>query len=175
MKKLYFEWMLDKVCSKKQKDQYRSLFEELDNIEFRYTIPLDENLEDHGLDLRYRFGYETGEEQTRVAYYIDEKPCSVLEMLVALCIRMDDITYDEDPSLWFWHIMHCMHLNNQTEYYFDADYVHVRVNILLNRTFNEIDGDGGLFYFDNNRGYNLREVEFWCQAMWHITDIVKVV
>ena len=178
LKELYYDWMLNKVCSKKQKEQYKKLFDCLDDIDFTYTNPLDENLESHGIDLRYRFAYETEHSQSpfiAVDHYMDDRPCSVLEMLIALCIHMDDITYDEDPSLWFWHIMNNMHLNQQTNYYFDADYVHERVDILLNRTFNEIDGDGGLFYFNNNRGYNLREVEFWCQAMWHITDIVKVV
>ena len=74
------------------------LLEHLDNINFTYSIPFDENRFNDGQDLRYRFGYENN----IAGYDIDEMsfrkgPCSILEMMVALAIKCEE-NFMSDPA-----------------------------------------------------------------------------
>ena len=101
----YFEWLYDLVCDNRYSEgySYRKLLSYLHDVEFTYTIPKDSNRAEDGLDLRYRFAYNTGREYAEE--YLDG-PCSVLEMMVALAIRceeciMDDPKYGNRTGQWF--------------------------------------------------------------------------
>ncbi len=69
LRNLYFGWMAQVAISDyRRRDDYLMLLEHLDNINFTYSIPFDENRFNDGQDLRYRFGY-----QNNIAGYdIDE-------------------------------------------------------------------------------------------------------
>jgi len=54
-------------------------------------LPMDGNRAEDGIDLRYRFGYEKEYEGSTIASYLDNSPCSVLEMLIALAFRAKNI------------------------------------------------------------------------------------
>ena len=57
----YFNWMYQLVFDGRYSKRlsYRKLLRELHRIEFTYIIPMDGNRAEDGVDLRYRFGYET--------------------------------------------------------------------------------------------------------------------
>lgn len=169
--------MCDKVCTRRQKREYSKLLEYLHSVPFEYSHPLDENRESDGIDLRYRFGYETNEDQAKVAYYLDDKDgCSVLEMMVAMSIRMDDtVDFENKPGRWFWDMIHSMKLISQTNTYFKESYVQGRLDKISVREYDPEYGYGGFFTINDNRGQDLREVELWCLAMWHLTEVTKVV
>ena len=88
----YFEWMCQLVCNERysRRLSYQKLLRHLHNIDFQYMLPMDGNRAEDGIDLRYRFGYEKEYEGPMIASYLDNRPCSVLEMLIALAFRCEE-------------------------------------------------------------------------------------
>ena len=105
----YFDWMYQLVCDDEYSRglSYRKLLYLLHDTDFTFTIALDSNRYDDGIDLRYRFGNEQGYRDSMIASYLDNRPCSVLEMIIALAIRLEEHIMD-DPDIgnrtgqWFW-------------------------------------------------------------------------
>ena len=88
----YFEWMTNIVCGKRfsGKMTYKKLLSCLHMITFRCEMRSDENRAEDGVDLRWRFAVDTGREnQNDWIRDCLEGPCSVLEMMVALAIRIE--------------------------------------------------------------------------------------
>lgn len=106
----YFEWICKWVCDCKysKRVSYRKLLMCLHNIEFTYLIPEDVNRAIDGCDLRQRFSDEKG--YGCLLYDVLDNPCSVLEMMIALCIRLEEQIMD-DPDIgnrtgqWFWDMI----------------------------------------------------------------------
>lgn len=176
---LYFEWMYQFVCddlpySKKQ--SYRKLLFRLHDIEFDYSIPMDGNRAEDGINLRYRFGDEKSIHQAMIASYLDDKPCSVLEMLIALAIRCEEHIMD-DPDIgnrtgqWFGGMIDNLGLGSMYDENFDRDYVDEKIGIFLNRDY-ERNGKGGLFTVKHCK-YDLRTVEIWYQMCWYLDYILQ--
>ena len=96
----YFNWMCQLVFDGRysKKLSYRRLLKVLHKIEFTYSIPMDGNRAEDGIDLRYRFGYENGYSSSMISAYLDNKTCSVLEMMIALAIRCEEHIMD-DPDV----------------------------------------------------------------------------
>ena len=89
LRKKYFIWMCQIVDTNRKINvgSYRSLLEELNNIDFYAILPMDENRADDGIELRYQFGRDCGYPASMIASMLDVTPCSVLEMMVALALR----------------------------------------------------------------------------------------
>ncbi len=95
----YFEWMYRLVVDDRYSNKsYRRLFYKLHDTEFAYTIPMDGNRAEDGIDLRYRFGREQGYRDAVIANCLDIRPCSILEMMIALAIRCEEHIM-EDPDI----------------------------------------------------------------------------
>ena len=170
----YFEWMCGLICGNRYAEavSYRKLLAYLHSIEFTYSIPRDKNRAEDGLDLRYRFTYETN-----IKYAEDyiHGPCSVLEMMVALAIRceeniMDDPSYGNRTGQWFWGMIVNLGLGFMTDSRFDEQFVDDVIFRFLNREY-EPDGKGGLFTVRNCK-YDLRTVEIWYQMCWYLDTFV---
>ena len=93
----YFDWMYQLVVDNRYSKSYRKLFIRLHDTEFTYTIPMDGNRAEDGIDLRYRFGREHSYPDAVIASYLDDRPCSILEMMTALAIRCEEHIMD-DPD-----------------------------------------------------------------------------
>ena len=107
----YFEWMYRLVVDDRYSNKsYRRLFYKLHDTEFTYTIPMDGNRAEDGIELRYRFGREQGYRDAVIANCLDIRPCSILEMMIALAIRCEEHIM-EDPDIgnrtgqWFWSML----------------------------------------------------------------------
>lgn len=169
----YFEWMLDLVCSGRFDGPvtYRKLLSHLHNTEFTYIIPIDGNRATKGVDLRWRFVFLTDCEPM---YRYLEGPCTVLEMMVAAAISMEEVM--DDPKIgdrtgqWFWEMISNLGLKRMTDDNFDKEYVTEIINRFLNREY-EPDGRGGLFRV-RDCPYDLREVEIFYQLCWYLDNIV---
>lgn len=164
----YFEWMCNLVCG--DRDNYRKLFMALHNTEFTYLIDMDENRAEDGMDLRWRFVLERGYEDHYSALV---GPCSVLEMMVALAIRCEDVMDDPDignrTDKWFWTMIFNLGLDSMDDERFDRDYVSERIDIFLNREYAS-NGEGGLFVIEGCE--DLRDVEIWYQLCWYMDSIL---
>lgn len=172
LNKAYFEWMYSLVCD--DEPSYRELFHFLHGVDFTYTIDMDGNRFDDGINLRYRFADESGYNGRMVAKYLDSRPCSVLEMLLALAIRleehiMSDPEQGDRTRIWFWTMLSNLELDDMIDSRFDANHVENAIQKLLNREYG-CDGKGGLFRIKHCK-YDLRNVEIWYQANWYLNGV----
>lgn len=172
----YFEWLYNIVCKGRfpPNRSRRKLLATLHDIEFKYSISLDGNRAEDGLDLRRRFArhypYESYDD---TMLYLDG-PCSVLEMMVALAVRAEEQIMD-DPSIgdrtgqWFWGMIVNLGLGSMHDDNFDRRLVDISIERLLNRDY-EPNGKGGLFTV-RHRNEDMRDVEIWYQLCWYLNEI----
>ncbi len=169
----YFEWMCDYICEGRYggPNSYRKLLRYLHDVEFTYSIPKDANRAADGIDLRYRFAYDTG--MACADTYL-EGPCSVFEMILALAIRceeniMDDPRKGDRTGQWFWHMINNLGLGYMIDNRFDISEAEDIVARFLDREY-EPDGRGGLFtvrYCD----CDMRDEEIWTQMCYFLDTI----
>lgn len=175
----YLDWMYQIVCN----DEYaknlthRKLFSYLYDTEFTYTIPMDGNRAEDGIELRYQFGHECGYHGSIIASCIDNRPCSVLEMMIALALRcethiMDDPDCGNRVGQWFWSMIVNLGLGGMTDERFDESYVDDRVYIFLNRKYDR-NGRGGLFTVEDPPN-DMRRTDIWYQMCWYLNDYTDV-
>lgn len=168
----YFEWMCRLIA---RTNRYRKLLEHLHNTDFIYILPMDGNRAEDGIELRYRFGYENAFDAPIIASYLDDRPCSVLEMMVALAVRceehiMDDPDIGDRTGKWFWDMIDNLGLTNMRNDTFDVNYVDDVLNRFMNREYG-FDGEGALFTVKNSRR-DMRSTEIWYQMCIYLDDIL---
>lgn len=170
----YFDWMYYLVCDDDDVvPSYRDLLHCLNEIEFTYILEMDGNRASDGVELRYRFGYENSIPNSYIEVYLDDRPCSVLEMMVALAFAceehiMDDPDIGNRTSEWFWDMIRNLGLEDMDDENFDEDYAYDVIFRFLNRDY-EPNGKGGLFTL-NHCEYDLRTIDIWYQLMWFLNE-----
>lgn len=172
----YFDWMCQLVVGDRYSKQlYHKLFARLHDTEFTYMIPMDGNRAEDGSNLRYRFGREFGYEDVVIATFLDDRPCSILEMMTALAIRCEEHIMD-DPDIgnrtgqWFWAMIDSLGLDSMNDALFNRDYVDETICRFLIREY-ERNGKGGLFTVNHTRR-DMRSVEIWYQMCWYLDEII---
>lgn len=165
--RLYQKWLCDIVCNGlfSKAISYDRLLSYLSHREFTIIIPNDINRAEDGVDLRLRYQMITD------GYVSRRKPCSVLEMMIALAIRceetiMDNPAYGDRTAQWFWSMIKNLGLYSMTDNVFDVKYVESVIDRFLNRDYAP-NGEGGLFKI-NNCKRDLRDVEIWHQLCWYL-------
>lgn len=159
----YFNYLVDNICDGRCK-YYTQLLETLYDTEFISNDIMD--------DCRISDGY-----RFRDLYFTDygviddpegfvSKPCSILEMLVSFCIRIEkEILFDNNKgdrsSFWFWKMIGNMGLLDMDDGRFDHDYVVKTLDIFNERGYKK-DGLGGLFYIPGCKK-DLRKLDIWSQ------------
>ncbi len=172
----YFEWMYHLVCKDVNSLSYRKLLCQLYDTPFEPRIAMDENRAEDGVELRYRFGYEHGLDGATIAGCLDNRDCSVLEMMVALSIRceehiMNDPDIGDRTGKWFLDMITNLGLDEMTDERYDKQYVGKVLGRFMDRAY-ERNGEGGLFTVHHNR-IDMRSVEIWYQAMWYFDEVLK--
>lgn len=175
----YFEWMYQIVCKDRytRRRSYRKLLIRLFDTEFIYIISMDSNRAEDGINLRYRFGREFGYRDPEIAACLDNRSCSVLEMMVALAIRCEEhILGDADigdrTGEWFWIMIDSLGLRDMNDGRFDGRYVDETIDIFLNREYGR-DGEGGLFFI-KDCPRDLRHMEIYYQMCWYINKYLNM-
>ena len=149
---------------------YRNLFEFLHEAEFIYSVPHDENRASDGISLRYKYcctnecedleGYLTG-------------PCSVLEMMVAMSIRIEHLmastSKGDRTAQWFWGMIANLGLGSMCDSNYNEWLVNDAITRFLNREYDR-NGKGGLFTI---KGWNrdARDAEIWHQLMAYLNTL----
>lgn len=171
----YLRWMYDLVCDNPyaRKGSYTKLISYLDSIEFYYSIPMDGNRYEDGVDLRYKFGRICDIPDHVIAEELDNRSCSVLEMMIALCIRcedqiMDNPSFGNRTAKWFWLMLHNLGLDILNDSRFNRDYADIVMNRFLNRRY-EYNGEGGLFVVKHPKT-DMAETEIWYQMAWYLSE-----
>lgn len=169
----YFDWLYDIVCDS---PKYKVLCAFLHGQEFTYTLPMDGNRYEDGISLRYRFGHDCDLPTYRITDELDDRPCSVFEMMVALALRMEEDVMAcpgmNRTSCWFEEMLGSLGLHEMTNDNFNELRASRVVYNLLNRDYAK-NGQGGLFIVDSMAYRDLRTVEIWYQAIWFLNDVLK--
>lgn len=144
------------------------------NTPFNYVLPMDENRLLDGASVRYWFE-NIGSSFTDYSG-IEDKPVSVLEVLVALADRMDrDLMQGIEPVdrsvKWFWLMLNNLGLNRFTDAKWNIDVELETENILQNwmyRLFDEY-GNGSIFPL-KSCPEDVRNVEIWHQMGYYVQE-----
>lgn len=170
----YLKWIYQLVVDDRYTGSYHKIFGRLYNTEFTYTIPMDGNRAEDGIDLRYRFGREKHYSNAAIAEFLDDRPCSVLEMMIALAVRceehiMDDPDIGDRTGQWFWNMLVSLGLGSMDDLKFNSEYVDGVLDRFLSRQYDK-DGRGGLFTVKNHRR-DMRDVEIWYQMNYYLGEL----
>lgn len=155
---------------------YSKLLRCLHNTRFTARMLLDEDREEDGSDLRNMFKKEFGYDSPNIqSKFLDTRPCSILEMMVALCIRCEDHIMD-DPSIgdrtskWFWDMVESLGLSGMRDTNFDEAYT-ARVLARFNNREYFKNGRGGLF-MSNDPNVNMLDMDIWYQMCYYLNTIL---
>lgn len=173
IKKEYFEWLCGFVGCRSHRKLLRYLF----SVDFSYTLPMDGNRYEDGVNLRYRFADERDYHYRYVSAWLDDVSCSMLEMMVALALRIEEhITGDpeagDQTSRWFITMLKSSGMYELDDDSFDDGVADDIVNRVIDRRYSR-NGEGGLFRLKHCRR-DLRRAEIWYQAMWYIDETFKI-
>lgn len=172
----YFAWLCDWVADDKHLSRhttYNKMFSYLFDKPFVYTIAMDGNRAEDGINLRYRFGRENGIPDALVATYLDDRDCSMLEMMVALSIRCEDQIM-ENPDVgnrvgqWFWDMIVSLDIN-MPDSRFDYRAAEECMEVFTNHSYAK-NGRGGLFTItDPTR--DMRKTDIWYQMNFYLDEM----
>lgn len=163
----YFHWLCSIVEADDPDHPYMKLAEVLFETDFYYTVNNDCNRATDGEHLR-----ESYISQSSYSDYssILRRPCSVLEMMIALAIRIEEeIVWDPDKGnrtvVWFWEMVQNLGLDDLDDRVFEKnngyDECDFALGVMLGRTYTR-DGRGSLFPMPGFDG-NMRQMELWYQ------------
>ena len=150
----YFKWLCKSV---KAEHKYSMLLDKLRRTDYIWTIERDINRAEDGITLRYNYAVAAGiydtESQKKVEEYLSG-PCSLLEFLVALSIRIErDIMYDvneeDQTSRWFAEMLDNLGLRKYDDKHYDENQVDYILNRFMSRNYGE-DGVGNVFLSNEN-------------------------
>lgn len=167
----YFEWMYQIVLGK----GYRKLLSYLYDIPFKFILDMDYNRICDGCDLRYKFGHDAHIPSRVIDLKLGNVECSVLEVMVALSIRMEesilcDPDYGDRTSIWFWEMIKSLGLYHMDDDNFDERLVCVVIERFMDRDY-EPNGRGGLFTV-RNACCDMRDVDIWYQMCMYVDNIL---
>lgn len=170
----YYHWLCDFVDINNSRRSYFLLMQTLHHKQFLWSIPNDDSRANDGIMLRNRFveDMKYGTDGLKLL----ERPCSMLEMLIALAQRMDQIMDELDnvdkTAKWFWVLLKNIGLDKFTdERYYDLGgelKILSVLNDVLERNYKK-NGQGGLFPL-KKPAKDQRKVEIWYQMSAYILE-----
>lgn len=157
----YFDWLIGRIGGpEKDGVTYEKLLWQLYKTPFTYILEMDKNRTDDGLALRTQYGYDIPDAPPK---------CSVLEMMIGVAIRCEDVMYDNgrfSAGFWFWRMIENLELGFMDDANYEPYYVEHVTNRLISRDY-EPDGRGGLFYISEPPD-DMRNVQIWYQMNWYL-------
>lgn len=174
MNDAYFEYLCDLALGK-DVIYYSKLCEILHNRDFEYILDMDENRAIDGIELRTDY-FNSHRIKWQVDLYYNDKPCSILEMMVALSQRCCDSIMDDGSGMdytgeLFRLMIQNLGLSTIPNTNFNLGTINDILDDFLDRKYSP-DGRGSLFYIPDCTE-DLRNIEIWSQAMWYLEAILN--
>lgn len=177
----YLAWLTSIATKAKN---YNNLMTCLYFIDFTWFIPHDDNRASDGLALRKKWlseNIDSYDASSKDIIEFAEEPCSLLEMMVALAIRINSSLLEKDICYWFSCMLENIGLSTCTDERCKSDPVEFRLKVM--RTGNRIVkrqyskfGKGGLFPLNPNKKdrkveiRDQRKVEIWYQMSFWLEE-----
>ena len=160
----YLDWLVEQVDAKR----YSDLAAFLHSRKFKAVLRRDNNRIDDGLRLRRLYGGYI----PLVAF--DDNSCSVLELMVALCLRCENdirtsMNGENHAGYWFRQMLISLGLEDMTDGYFDRRRADRIVSAFLDRDYCP-NGQGSLFTL-RNAFEDMRGIEIWYQMMMYLNEV----
>ncbi|MBQ7687207.1 MAG: hypothetical protein IJT28_08270 [Bacteroidaceae bacterium] len=167
----YLQWLTEQVSAY----EYTDLLAYLYDTQFIFVLDRDRNRAEDGIDLRFQFGYDCGYSHIEIMRGLGMDICSVLEMMVALALRvqvqiMDDMDGSDRTGTWFHDMLVSLGISDMIDGYFDRRRASDVIYRFMMRDYNA-DGRGGLFYIPD-ADEDMRDVEIWYQMQRYLNRIV---
>ena len=156
----YFCWLTKLIGDGYIEINYQNLLWKLYSTEYYYELLYDRNRSADGIYLRKLFQRETN-------IIIADRPCSVLEMMVALARKAED-SIMHDPALgdrtssWFWEMMLNLGLDIYDDYDFHEDEVDKILWNFMHHHYAPNGSSGGMFTVRKS-GLDMRKTDLWLQ------------
>jgi len=174
----YYNWLVERITGKPVSTcQYKKLLRKLYETEFTWIVEGDENRAGDGIALRRQFAEEGGFEQS-----LNDMPCSVLEMMIALAERIDQgimrgFGPDYSAYDWFWCMIENLGLDDQNDRRFDQFIVCRAIQNMLDRRY-VLGQRGALFVLKNCSTFDTKKwhkMEIWLQmTAWLNENFIKI-
>lgn len=171
----YFDWLHDTVCGKWEPRNlsFHSLLMFLFRQDFIPSCEMDESRAEDGCDLRYRFAQERNIPYAAMNNATSGMPCSMLEMMVALSIRIEEhIMADSEAGnrvgQWFWSMIVSLGMAAMDDARFDEGRVQFVIDRFNQRAY-QPTGAGGLFTLINPN-VDMRKLDIWYQLMAYLNE-----
>lgn len=170
----YFNWLCQLVG---RANRYYLLLGHLYRTEFYSLLPMDNNREMDGLDLRYVYAEEGG---NTAPPFCSDGHCTVLELLIGLAKRMSSQLEDSKMAMSlsdsFWIMIGNLGLGRFDNYEYrsleDPGIITHKLHVFMDRTYLP-NGIGGLFPVEGT-SYDQRNLELWYQLMEYLTRKVVI-
>jgi hypothetical protein len=170
----YYRWLVDTVCNRYHAKYYSKLLRDLNEREFSWSINRDEDRAIDGITLRRRYVDEIIDNDKKSIPSMQE-PCSVLEMMAALSLRIEE-DYMHDPrsetnntTEWFWNMIINLGLDKNDDTNYDPELTDTCLECMLDRRYRR-DGKGGLFMVPGlRRDIDMANIDIWSQMNWYIS------
>lgn len=184
IKNLYFDWLIDTIADSYQKQMWMSqgdisfykLIVHLYSVPFSPLFPLDQNRAEDGIELRWRFASEIETERDKKLYIKSmlSGPCTMLEMMIALALRMEQ-TFMFDPAAgnrtnqYFFEMINSLQLGCQYNSNYNQEYVDDVLNRFMKNEYS-YNGEGGLFFVRHPKE-DMSTIEIWKQMSEYINEM----
>lgn len=182
LKQEYFDWLCVQAGTHKRPG-YIKLSRQLNQKIFRWSVLNDDNRCQDGIGLREQFiGLKELDESHLEVQHFMKAQCSVLEMLVALARRMNDLMYnlndhDDRTPKWFMELITNLDLHRFTDHHspgmrhspVDEAHIDEVLEVMMERTY-DYYGRGGLFPLKRRPPENQTGVEIWYQLMRYLDE-----
>lgn len=172
----YYLWLISLVNIGLNDNElpYLILSKKLHSINYTWFVPNDDNRAFDGDELKEKFA-----DHYNIEFYEEmalKRPCTMLEMLIALSYRYLDNVEDLDDNVIlsdvFLELLYNLGLHIFTDYDYRENGNHKKVDeivyTMLNRTYTE-NGEGGLFPLKYTN-VDQRNVEIWYQMNAYLRE-----
>lgn len=170
MNKQYFDWLVSFTGSVNETELYSKLLTHLHNRYFDFLLNEDDCRNADGIRLRTTFAELTG----IYIYDLRRDRATILELMVALSIRMEDTMFDpsfgDRTGLWFWGMIQSLGLLYMSDSQYDEESIDETIDCFITRKYLP-NGHGGLFTLDHEQ-VDLRRIGIWTQSCWYLDSLL---
>lgn len=170
MNKQYFDWLVSFTGSVNETELYSKLLTHLHNRYFDFLMNEDDCRNADGIRLRTTFAELTG----IYIYDLRRDRATILELMVALSIRMEDTMFDpsfgDRTGLWFWGMIQSLGLLYMSDSQYDEESIDETIDCFITRKYLP-NGHGGLFTLDHEQ-VDLRRIGIWTQSCWYLDSLL---
>lgn len=171
----YYDWLYKIVCGEWEPRNlsFHRLLMFLYNRNYIPSCEMDISRATDGTNLRYRFASENDISYAAMDDAFTGIPCSMLEMMVGLAIRIEEHIL-EDPSAgkrtgqWFWNMVVSLGLAAMDDARFHEERAEAIIDRFSRRAY-QPNGAGGLFTL-SRPAEDMRTIDIWYQLMGWLAE-----